>query len=107
MNIQMPILKASEFLPIFLSATLVIIFGAMYAASITLSKMGFISKKWSFIAYLFWILQTYSLYYMAMRIHSNSFTQKVLIVTMIAYLFIPHLYFRLISDINGRYKKSK
>jgi hypothetical protein len=107
MDIQMPFLEVKEFLPIFISATLVIVFGAMYAGGITLAKMGFISKKWSFIAYLFWVLQTYSLYYMAIRIHSNVFTQKVLIITMVAYLFIPHLYFRLISDIDNRYEKKK
>ena len=94
-----------QFLPIFISATLVIVFGAAYAASITLSKMGYISKRWSFIGYIFWILQTVSLYDMAIRIHSNNFTIKVLIVTMLAYLFIPHLYFRFISDIDRRYER--
>ena len=100
-----PDLAANEFLPIFVSATLVLVFGVLYAGSITLAKMGYLSKKWKYIAYLFWLLQTYSLYFMAVRIHSNSFTQKVLIVTMIAYLFIPHLYFRFITDIEERYEK--
>ena len=102
-----PILAPNEFLPIFISATLVLVFGVMYAASITLAKMGYLTKKWSYIAYSFWILQTYSLYELAVRIHSNNFTEKVLVVAMIAYLFIPHLYFRLISDINTRYEKEK
>jgi len=105
MYISTPDLAASEFLPIFVSATLVLVFGVMYAASITLAKMGYLSKKWQYIAYLFWILQTYSLYFMAARIHSNDFTQKVLVVTMIAYLFIPHLYFRFITDVESRYEK--
>jgi len=105
MYISTPDLAASEFLPIFVSATLVLIFGVLYAASITLAKMGYLSKKWQYIGYLFWLLQTYSLYFMAARIHSNSFTQKVLVVTMIAYLFIPHLYFRLITDIDEKYEK--
>ncbi len=100
-----PEIAVNEFLPIFISATLVLVFGVAYAASITLSKMGYIAKKWSFIGYLFWILQTYSLYDLAVRIHSNNFTIKVLIVTMVAYLFIPHLYFRLITDIDKRYEK--
>jgi len=100
-----PEIAVNEFLPIFVSATLVLVFGVLYAASITLSKMGYLAKKWSFIGYIFWILQTYSLYYMAVSIHSNNFTQKVLVVTMIAYLFIPHLYFRLITDIDNRYEK--
>ncbi len=100
-----PILAPGEFLPIFISATLVLVFGVMYAGSITLAKMGYLKKKWLYIAYSFWILQTLSLYDLAIRIHSNTFTVKVLIVTMIAYLFIPHLYFRLITDIDNRYEK--
>ena len=104
MYISTPDLAASEFLPIFVSATLVLVFGVLYAGSITLTKMGYLSKKWGYIGYLFWLLQTYSLYFMAVRIHSNTFTQKVLVVTMIAYLFIPHLYFRLISDIDEKYE---
>jgi len=104
MYISTPDLSASEFLPIFVSATLVLVFGVLYAGAITLTKMGYLSKKWGYIGYLFWLLQTYSLYFMAVRIHSNSFTQKVLVVTMIAYLFIPHLYFRLITDIDKKYE---
>jgi hypothetical protein len=100
-----PEIAVGDFLPIFISATFVIVFGALYAASITLSKMGYFSKKWGFVGYSFWILQTYSLYYLAVKIQSNDFTIKVLIVTMIAYLFIPHLYFRFISDIENRYEK--
>ena len=98
-------LAPNEFLPIFISATLVLIFGVLYAGSITLAKMGYLSKKWLYIAYIFWILQTYSLYDLAIRIHSNAFTIKVLLVTMVAYFFIPHLYFRLITDIDNRYEK--
>jgi hypothetical protein len=105
MYIGTPDLAAHEFLPIFISATLVLVFGVLYAGSITLAKMGYLSKKWQYIAYLFWLLQTYSLYFMAVRIHSSTFTQKVLVVTMIAYLFIPHLYFRFITDIEKRYEK--
>ena len=100
-----PILAPNEFLPIFISATLVLVFGVLYAGSITLAKMEYLKKRWLYIGFSFWILQTLSLYDLAVRIHSNSFTIKVLIVTMIAYLFIPHLYFRLITDIDNRYEK--
>ncbi len=100
-----PVLAPNEFLPIFISATLVLIFGVLYAGSITLVKMGYLAKKWQYLGYSFWVLQTLSLYDLAVRIHSNAFTIKVLIVTMIAYLFIPHLYFRLITDIDNRYEK--
>ena len=98
-------LAPNEFLPIFISATLVLVFGVLYAGSITLTKMGYLKKRWSYLGYIFWILQTFSLYDLAIRIHSNAFTIKVLLVTMVAYLFMPHLYFRLITDIDNRYEK--
>jgi len=95
----------SEFLPIFVVSTLVLVFGVGYAAIITLSKMGYFNKKWQPLGYIFWALQTYCLYEMSILIHSSHFTTKVLMVTMIAYLFIPHLYFYLIDEADKRYEK--
>ena len=92
-----------KFLPIFIESSLVLIFGVAYAAVITLSKMGFFSKKWMPVGYLFWALQTYFLYDFAVMIQSGPMTMKILMTTMLAYLFIPHLYFRLISDADERY----
>jgi len=93
-----------KFLPIFIESSLVLIFGVGYAAVITLSKMGFFSKKWMPVGYLFWALQTYFLYDFAVMIQSGPVTMKILMTTMVAYLFIPHLYFRLISDADERYE---
>jgi len=95
----------SEFLPIFVVSTLVLVFGVGYAAIITLSKMGYFNKKWQLLGYIFWALQTYCLYEMSILIHSSHFTSKVLMVTMIAYLFIPHLYFYLVDESDKRYEK--
>ncbi|MDD2399078.1 MAG: hypothetical protein PHR75_00510 [Sulfurovum sp.] len=99
-----PEIEAEMFLPIFVESTLVLVFGVGYAALITLAKMGFFSKKWMSVGYLFWALQTYCLYDLSILIQSSHFTTKVLMVTMIAYLFIPHLYFRLISESEKRYE---
>jgi len=101
-----PEIAPDMFLPIFIVSTLVLVFGVAYAALITLSKMGFFSKKWMPLGYLFWALQTYCLYDLSVMIQSEVFTSKVLMVTMIAYLFIPHLYFRLIEDSEKRYEES-
>jgi len=98
-----PEIAQDLFLPIFVESSLVLIFGVGYAALITLSKMGFFSKKWMPLGYLFWALQTYCLYDVSVMIQSNDFTSKVLMVTMVAYLFIPHLYFYLISEADKRY----
>ncbi|WP_456431427.1 hypothetical protein [Nitratifractor sp.] len=100
-----PTIAPDEFLPIFVVATLVLIFGVGYAAIITLVKMGYLSRKWTPFGYLIWGLQTWSLYELAILIHSNHFTTKVLIVTMVAYLFVPHLYYFLITESEKRYEK--
>ena len=98
-----PEIALNDFLPIFIESTLVLVFGVAYAAVITLSKMGFFSKKWMPVGYLFWALQTYFLYDFAVMIQSNPMTLKILMVTMLAYLFIPHLYFYLITAADERY----
>jgi len=100
-----PEIAPEMFLPIFVVSTLVLVFGVGYAALITLAKMGYFSKKWMSLGYLFWALQTYCLYDLSVMIQSEDFTSKVLMVTMIAYLFIPHLYFQLIEDSEKRYEE--
>lgn len=101
-----PEIALDQFLPIFVESSLVLLFGVGYAALITLSKMGFFSKKWMSLGYLFWALQTYCLYDVSIMIQSGNFTTKVLMVTMVAYLFIPHLYFYLIEESDKRYDDS-
>jgi hypothetical protein len=100
-----PEIAVDMFLPIFVVSTLVLIFGVGYAGIITLSKMGYFSKKWRILGYLFWALQTYCLYELSIMIQSELFTTKALMITMIAYLFIPHLYFKLIEDSEKRYEE--
>ena len=102
-----PEIAIDQFLPIFIESTLVLVFGVAYAAVITLSKMGYFSKKWMPVGYLFWALQTYFLYDFAMLIQSNHFTLKVLMVSMLAYLFIPHLYYYLITAGEARYEDTE
>ncbi len=101
-----PEIALDQFLPIFIESTLVLVFGVGYAAVITLSKMGYFSRKWMAVGYLFWVLQTYFLYDFSVLIQSNHFTMKVLMVTMVIYLFVPHLYFHLIDGAEQRYGDS-
>jgi len=102
-----PEIAIDQFLPIFVESTLVLVFGVGYAAVITLAKMGYFSKKWMRVGYLLWVLQTYFLYDFAVLIQSNHFTMKVLMVTMVIYLFVPHLYFYLIDEAEKRYEDSE
>jgi len=48
-----PEIALDQFLPIFVESTLVLVFGVGYAAVITLAKMGYFSKKWMPVGYLF------------------------------------------------------
>ena len=98
-----PEIAIDSFLPIFIESSLVLIFGVCYAGVITLSKMGLFSKKWMSVGYLFWMLQTYCLYDVAVLIHSGYFTIKVLMVLMVVYLFVPHFYFYMVDESEKRY----
>ncbi len=105
-TIVLPNLAPNEFLGIFVVATLVLVFGVGYAGLVTLAKMGYVKRAWQYVAYLFWLLQVYVLYDLSLRIHSSVFTQKILIVAMIAYLFAPHLYFYLVDQSAKRYESA-
>ena len=96
-------IEIDSFLPIFIESSLVLIFGVFYAGFVTLSKMGLFSKKWMSVGYLFWVLQTYCLYDVAILIHSDYFTVKVLMVLMMVYIFVPHLYFYIVDESEKRY----
>ena len=42
------------------------------------------------LAYVFWLLTTFSLYKMGVLMNVNEFTAKALIIAMIGYLLLPH-----------------
>ncbi len=102
-----PAIAVNDFLPIFISASMILIFGVLYASTITLVKMNKIKNYYNFIAYFFWLLQIYSTYFLTVKIHSQPFTTKAMIIVMIAYLMVPHIYFYLISQSDKRYINSK
>ncbi len=99
-----PIIETNDFLYIFLSASFILLFGAVYASVITLVKMKKVKKIYSFLAYGSWLLQVYYTYYLTKAIHSQPFTVKAMIIAMIAYLIVPHIYFYLIEKTEERYK---
>lgn len=100
-----PEIAPDAFLPIFLSSSFVLIFGLFYVAIYTLVKMGKLKKRYMPFAYIFWALQTYCMYYVAVAIQSNTFTVKVLMVTMVCYLILPHLYYYLNLRAEDRYEQ--
>ncbi|SHO80953.1 hypothetical protein MNB_SV-15-5 [hydrothermal vent metagenome] len=77
-------------MPIFVSSSLVLVFGGLYVGIFTAVKVGLL-KKWAMpFAYLFWIITSYCLYIMGSLMHVGDFTAKALVVAMIGYLLLPH-----------------
>jgi hypothetical protein len=79
-----------DFLPIFVSSALALVFGGFYVGIYTAVKVNLL-KKWAMpLAYIFWVLTAYCLYIMGSLMHVGDFTAKALVVAMIGYLVLPH-----------------
>ncbi len=85
-----PEIALNDFLPIFVSSSLVLVFGGLYVGIFTAVKVGLL-KKWAMpFAYMFWVITSYCLYIMGSLMHVGEFTAKALVVAMIGYLLLPH-----------------
>ena len=85
-----PEIALDDFLTIFVSSALAMLFGGFYVGIYTAVKVEML-KKWAMpFAYLFWLLTAYCLYIMGSLMHVGEFTAKALIVAMIGYLLLPH-----------------
>ncbi len=79
-----------DFLPIFVSSSLVLVFGVFYVGIYTAVKVS-ILKRWAMpFAYFFWLLTVYCLYIMGSLMHVGDFTAKALVIAMVGYLLLPH-----------------
>jgi len=103
--IMRPEIALDDFLPIFLASSAVLLFGLFYVAIYTLVKMEKLKSIYQPFAYVFWVLQTYCMYYVATTIQSNHFTIKALMVTMVCYLILPHLWYFLNQRAEERYEQ--
>jgi len=83
-------IELDDFLPIFVSSALVLVFGGFYVGIYTAVKVQLL-KSWAMpFAYIFWLLTAYCLYVMGSLMHVGEFTAKALVVAMIGYLLLPH-----------------
>jgi len=83
-------IQIDDFFPIFISSSLVLVFGGFYVGIYTAVKTKLL-KKWTMpIGYLFWLLTLYCLYLMGDLMHVNNFTAKALVVAAIGLLLLPH-----------------
>ena len=79
-----------DFLPIFISSALVLVFGGVYVGLYTAVKMAMLKKGFLFLAYTFWLLTVYCFYIMGSLMHVDMFTAKALAVGSIGLLILPH-----------------
>lgn len=79
-----------DFLTIFVSSTLVLVFGGFYVGIYTAVKVKLL-KTWAMpFGYVFWVLTAYCLYLMGSLMHVNELTAKALVVAAIGLLLLPH-----------------
>jgi len=79
-----------DFLTIFISSTLVLIFGGFYVGIYTAVKVKLLKNLMMPLGYFFWILTAYCLYLMGSLMHVNELTAKALVVAAIGLLLLPH-----------------
>jgi len=79
-----------DFLTIFVSSALVLVFGGFYVGIYTAVKVNLLKNWTMLLAYLFWILTAYCLYLMGSLMHVGNFTAKALVVAAIGLLLLPH-----------------
>ena len=85
-----PEIATGDFLTIFVSSALVLVFGGVYVGIYTAVKVKLL-KPWTMIlGYGFWALTAYCLYLMGSLMHVEKFTAKALVVAAIGLLLIPH-----------------
>jgi len=85
-----PEIAVDDFLPIFVSSALVLVFGGIYVGIYTAVKVKLL-KSWAMIvAYVFWLLTAYCLYTMGSLMHVGEFTAKALVVAAIGLLLLPY-----------------
>ncbi|PKN14135.1 MAG: hypothetical protein CVU67_07225 [Deltaproteobacteria bacterium HGW-Deltaproteobacteria-24] len=99
-----PEIALDDFLPIFLSSSFVLVFGVLFVGVYTLVKMKLIKGYLMPLAYLFWGLQAYCMYFMAVTIQVGPVLEKILMIAMLAYLTLPHLYYYLNQKADEKYE---
>ncbi len=84
-----PEIALDDFLPIFVSSALVLVFGGIYVGIYTAVKVKLL-KPWAMVvAYVFWLLTAYCLYLMGSLMHVGDFTAKALVVAAVGLFLLP------------------
>jgi len=88
-SVVRPEIAVNDFLPIFVSSALVLVFGGIYVGIYTAVKVKLL-KSWAIVvAYSFWMLTAYCLYLMGSLMHVGEFTAKALVVAAVGLFILP------------------
>ncbi len=88
--ILMPEIASGDFLTIFVSSALVLVFGGLYVGIFTAVKVKLLKPWMMIVGYFFWLLTVYCLYLMGSLMHVDKFTAKALVVAAVGLLLVPH-----------------
>ena len=95
-------IAVDDFLAIFVSSSLVLVFGGFYVGIYTAVKTKLL-KKWTMpLAYIFWLLTLYCLWLMGSLMHVNDFTAKALVVAAIGLLLLPHAVYYMQDNVHEK-----
>ena len=89
-SIIRPEIALDDFLPIFVSSALVLVFGGFYVGIYTAVKVSILKQWFMPLAYIFWLFTAYCLYLMGSLMHVGDFTAKALVVAGIGLFLLPH-----------------
>lgn len=89
-SVVRPEIALDDFLPIFVSSALVLVFGGIYVGIYTAVKVKLLKSWTMIIAHIFWLLTAYCLYLMGSLMHVDKFTAKVLVVAAVGLLLLPY-----------------
>jgi hypothetical protein len=89
-SVVRPEIALDDFLPIFVSSALVLVFGGVYVGIYTAVKVKLLKAWTMIIGYIFWLLTAYCLYTMGSLMHVGEFTAKALVVAAIGLLLLPY-----------------
>ena len=89
-SIIRPEIALDDFLSIFVSSALVLVFGGFYVGIYSAVKVKLL-KSWMMpVAYVFWALTCYCFYIMGSLMQVGEFTVKALVVAGVGLLLLPH-----------------
>ncbi len=100
----MPDIPPEGFLPIFISATLVMIFGIIFVGLYTFAKLKTIHPYYQYLGYVFLFGCAYSLHTISALVGSGDFTQKAMMMVMVAYFILPHFIYFMMQETHEKYE---